>query len=179
MKRFGWLSLLLLVGGAACGGADMATPASRTLPFSVTSERDDIATAVAWEGDTAVVDIRSAGGIGALELVRLTAGWPEAVELRLHLAGLENLTLEYGATRVTAAVSSHGEGVIQGKTTAGAPETAITAADPAWIPIVIVTDDATDTAVPLQNGFFAARLPADFYAGNPGRLVVSWIDFYR
>lgn len=178
MRGLGWLGLLVVVGGVSCG-ACTAVPAGGTVPFDVIPQRDDVAFALAIEGDTVVVDLHSVGGIGAVELVLTGSDWPDPLELRLHLAGLENLTLSYGATRVTAAVSSQGGGVLQTRTSPGAPETTITAGEPAWIPLEVVAVDGADMAVPLQSGFFAVRLPADFYAGDYPSVLVSWIDFYR
>lgn len=174
----------MLLGGVACT-AVAPQPPDPVPAFGVTPNKDDIDVALEFVADadgltTAVVDIHSASGIGQVDIAAPDGAWPDVVELRLHLAGLENLTVDNGDMQVTAAVASSGSpAIFQSKTTADTPETPITPADPAWIPLTIETADGSEPAVPLQNGTFVARLPVTAFAPDARPLTVRWIDFYR
>lgn len=72
--------------------------------FTVTSRKADDTVTVGGDHDRTVFEIRSPSGISRAAVERKGDAWPKAVVVRLHLTGLENLTVSNGAVAVHSAV---------------------------------------------------------------------------
>lgn len=166
----------LVVLSVGCGTAVSPTETPPAYQITSTKPADQI---TITPGDGVVVfDVFSESGIGRAEM-RLTDGrWPDQVDIRLHLRGLESLTLAYGAVVVQTAVSSSGDHAIsQTVQTAGQPPAA-TEGTPYAMPLTVAGGDGP-IVIPLKEGYFAMQLPPDFTAGDYTAFTLNWIDFYR
>ncbi len=171
MRRWMLLGLVLL-SGVACTVAESPADAG----VEVATADDDVTTAVSTSefADSAmtVIDIESERGIGSLTLARTGNAWPSSVALRLHLNGLENLTLTFDDTELTLAVSSTADGQVLQSVNEGDPsaETQILSAnDENWMEVEVSAD----------GDAFLVMLPQALLTSSAETADVSWIDFYR
>ena len=109
---------------------------------------------------------------------------PDAVILRLHLRGLENLRIDNGQIEIIASILSHsGNRILQrirnvSDGTGKAKE--LQAADPRRLAIKIVDRAPKPTGkIPIQDGYVEIMLPAVLLAKPGSTLHLNWIDFYR
>lgn len=175
LARIGfWLVAVGLTGGllVACAqpllvSSSPAAGAAPTLAVAVAKPGDRVA--LAADAERVTLDIWSASGIGSAR-VDLTAGaMPPQVLLRLHLAGLEQLTFAYGAALIQLSLSSSDGQVRQSMVQAG-QESQLTPASPYWMEIALpATADAP----------FLVTSPPAFAASPADGFSVGWIDFYR
>lgn len=167
-----WLSVLLAVVAAsalvACAPPPAAAPAISEFQIA-TDKTDNVVTATA-EGDRLLVDVQSASGIGNAG-VRAAAGTlPPVAVMRLHLAGLEQLTFAFGDVVVKLSVPSSGDQPVLQSVVEAGQESPITPESPYWME---VTKPAT------ADNLFEVTSPQAFTASPPANFTVGWIDFYR
>lgn len=134
---------------------------------------DDQVTAKA-EGDRVVFDIVSPSGIGGAQIVRKNTAWPAVMALRLHLAGLESLSIGNGKNTLKISVLSHGNRdrlvhlVRDGKEGPQLDKTS-----PFW------TEVGTREADGRQSDKFHVIIPRALLDEAGNKLEIHWIDFYR
>ncbi|MFM1892772.1 MAG: hypothetical protein RLZ44_1849 [Pseudomonadota bacterium] len=109
---------------------------------------------IAATAKSALIDISSESGI-ATGVIRLTAGsWPENVTVRLHLAGLEGLTISSGAVvfqkedLTVKAFDRHGN--------------------------LFHEKYLLD-----KKGYYEIELPSALFADQATEVTIHWVDFYR
>ena len=121
-------------------------------------------------GQPTVVDIQSPRGIDRCVLKRTGDHWPEQVVLRLHLKGLESLSVAAGETSLAWAVEYAGE--------AGSPR--IRTENIGYEGAAkIVTRSKVAPRIPLEDGYFDIEIPARLLQQDPRELRLQWVDFYR
>ncbi len=173
-KGFLLALLLFLAGCGASGTANIPTS-----PYQVTTDKASDAV-TSTEGDGQVVfDITSKTGIGRAEITRADGQWPDQVEIRLHVRGLESLTVTYGGVAVHTAVPSSGDKIYDQTVQLPDKPSPAKALDSRYEMPLIVVDADGQTDIPLDDGYFALRLPLDFHEGAFTTFSVDWIDFYR
>jgi hypothetical protein len=164
--------LIIVAASTLCAAADDSPP------LVVIAERDSDRLEVTVENDEATVSVYSPSGIGGAVIERASEQWPEAVVLRLHLTGLESLSLASGEMKLAASVSSQDLTVRLWKD--GDERAPLDDTSPLWMAIRILDGDGQPAKkLPLRDGCFEMRLPKALFDGNPQSITVSWIDFYR
>lgn len=109
---------------------------------------------IAATAKSALIDISSESGIST-GVIRLTAGsWPEKVTVRLHLAGLEGLTISSGAV------------VIQKE------DLAVKAFDRHG-------NLFHEKYLLDKKGYYEIELPDALFADQATEVTIHWVDFYR
>ncbi|MCB8986022.1 MAG: hypothetical protein H6659_19490 [Ardenticatenaceae bacterium] len=171
----GLLVLLLLVTG--CGAAGAATPESSPYQVSVDKGTDTV-TVTPGAGEV-VFDITSKTGMGRAEISRADGAWPERVEVRLHLPGLESLTVTYGDVEVHTAVPSTAEKFVDQTVLLPGQNAPTRTLDTRYEMALTVVDADGQTDIPLDDGYFAVLLPLDFREGGYTSFTIDWLDFYR
>ncbi len=167
------LYLAMLLALTACN-----TPAPLTLTASPT--KADASLLVETEGQQALIQIHSPGGIGGAAVEITSAPRPEKIILRFYLRGLEELRFTYADTLITASVASTGEhNLRQTVRQANQPEQPLSPASPYWLKIRLVTEDGSPGNIPLQNGYIEVETPPDFIQSQERKFAIEWIDFYR
>ncbi|MFN2201416.1 MAG: hypothetical protein ACK2UO_09420 [Caldilineaceae bacterium] len=120
-----------------------------------------------------VLDIYSESGIGKALLWVAEPARSTDITLRLHLHGLEQLTISSGDSTVIAAVASYGtNAVTQSSVDQNGTETPIDPGSPLWMTI-----NRGETVGGMPQ-YFDVTLPAAVTQSN-GIFRLSWIDFYR
>jgi hypothetical protein len=165
---------LLPLGMAGC----LAVPAmssAGSAQYRVVSQQDGDGITIDSTTPDVTIDITSERGIGSTEILR--AGQPpKSLTIKLHLKGLEEMSLAWDATRVTAHVGSGNGDVREEVSVDGGRAASIDNASPYWMPIRI---ESADRLIPLRNGYFAVTAPPAFIEAAPQRFTLKWIDFYR
>lgn len=168
-----WLAAAGLFGGllAACAQPVLITPGDdRPAPeLAVTGDKPGDRVAVTADPARAVLEIWSASGIGGARVDLVAGSMPPQVLLRLHLAGLEQLTFDYGDALVQLSVSSS-DGLVQQSVVQAGQESQITSASPYWMEVA--RPAAADAP-------FLVTSPPAFAASAADYFTVEWIDFYR
>lgn len=118
-----------------------------------------------------IVEIRRPRGIGQAEFTLPAGIRPDKTVFRLHLRGLEGLSVAHGGSSVQVSVSSHGDLAIREWR-----EDELPLAEKDRIPVSPVSASGDAPCIPL-DGWFDIGLPASC----TGDCVVSlsWVDFYR
>lgn len=151
--------------------------------IEVTLDKSDDTADVILEDDQAIIDVRSASGIGGLHAALVAGDWPSVVVVRLHLKGLERMEIGYGQFLIVSGFSSTSEPAplpsVYAISEAGGSEPVIDADKGFYPTIHVVPAEGSQPAIPLQNGYFEVALPPDFYIGQPDAFTLQWIDFYR
>ncbi|MEQ8788545.1 MAG: hypothetical protein RIC55_19705 [Pirellulaceae bacterium] len=177
MIRQVWLLAIVVLANCSLGMAQ--ADKSQTLRTT-----DEIQAAIA--GDVATLDIRSASGIGKGKVERAGDAWPKTVVLRLHLKGLESLSIRGGDVLLETYVSSSDPAKQYANLGRGGDEPKpIDRRSPYW-PILRreqarAEDDTTKPATtkPATDGYFEITLPPKLLAENPRVLELHWVDFFR
>lgn len=168
-----WLAAAGLCGGllAACAQPVLLSPADdRPAPeLAVTVDKPGDRVALAADAERVTLDIWSASGIGGAHVDLVAGSMPPQVLLRLHLAGLEQLTFDYGEAMVQLSVSSSDGQVLQSVVQAG-QESQITPASPYWMEVA--RPAAADAP-------FLVTSPPAFALSAADHFTLGWIDFYR
>jgi hypothetical protein len=171
--------LLLLVMGllpVLAWADDSAAPAK----FKITTKRKDDTVEVQADKDKTLFIIKSPFGISQAVIEREGEKWADAVALRLHLKGLENVRASNGKVTLDAAVA-----IQEGKANVrlwkdGKEDAPLDEKSPFWMEIRMVGGDGKPAKeIPLKDGYFEMALPKAFFKGNPKSITVNWIDFYR
>jgi type 1 glutamine amidotransferase len=138
---------------------------------------EDRVTEVIHDGST-IFSVQSPSGIGGATIRQ--ESWPDHVSLRLHLRGMEGLTISNGSVAFKASVLSHSGNrrllsvVYNGQEQV--PEegsrywTEIRAFDASGEPV---------QGLPEGGGYFELVLPQALFEARPKSLTIDWIDFYR
>lgn len=159
------VALLLLAG---CIGVRQRMTPPPEISITTAAESDEIVLSFrqneAGASWSAVLDLTSPTGIGSGRVSLMAGAWPEPVLLRLHLAGLEELTLKTGEAVVQLSISSVPERTLRQVDAAGQ---SLSPASPLWLD------------VSLGDGYFDVLLPPDLLASAGGAFEIRWIDFYR
>ncbi|MFO0823285.1 MAG: hypothetical protein U0792_09215 [Gemmataceae bacterium] len=154
----------------------VADDAGQGPKFKITSQRDDDTVTLRTDKAAIIFDIKSPKGISTATIERTAEKWPDVV-LRLHTRGLEGFGVSHEKLKLRGAVSVQREG----------PRTPLSKEDEKedskavpWGEIVAIGSDGkpTDNRV-LKDGYFEVRLSKAFFEGNPKKIEVHWIDFYR
>ncbi len=149
-------------------------------PFHITTKRDDDKVNVQVEKDTTVFSIRSPFGIGQAVIERKLDKWPQSLNLRLHLQGLERLRISNDVLTLEASAA-----IRDGKPeirvwVKDKEETPLDDSSPLWIDIrMLEKDNKPAKNIPLQDGLFEFTLPKPMFENNPEYFRIEWIDFYR
>lgn len=144
-------------------------PVQPAAAVTVTDARNAAVTSE-WRGQTLLLEITSPTGIGSASITLGEGVVPRDIVVRLHLAGLEQITFAYAGATVQGSLSSVGEPAVRQEVLlpgAAAPE-AIDEDSPYWL-----------TIASLDEGGFDVRVPEDFLASGARAFALSWIDFYR
>ena len=129
------------------------------------------------DGNPIVVEVHSPRGIGKAK-VQLPVAPSEGVMLRLHLRGLESLTVRQGDTRVRLEVPSRaGAAPTQTVARRDGSSGILREGDPLWMAVRIAGTDATHP--PLPAGWFEVQLPRALLASAGGSYELEWVDFHR
>ena len=139
-------------------------------PGSLTEQTVAGASVLAIKGD----------GIGRATVSCDADQWPQAVILRVHLRGLESLSIANAGVELKASVLSHGEHpTLLHLWQAGKEGPALAKDSPYWIAIRRLGPDGKPVAgLPPAGGWFEVDIPKAFLT-NTKQLKLSWIDFYR
>jgi len=173
------LSLLLACSLMAGCAAPLGAPETPAPVFRLTAEGNGNELTVSTEGETAIVDVQSQSGIGSATIKLVSGEFPENIVLRLHIQGLEEFSLSYNETTITASVSSSdSRSVFQSVASPEEGERPITPDSPSWLDITIVSDQATPH-IPLDQGYFEITLPKGLLTEADSSFSIQWIDFYR
>jgi hypothetical protein len=154
------------------------------LKITLRKPEDRVETVVREGG--AVVTVTSPSGIGGAVLERTGAAWPEPLEVRLRLHGLESLKVAIGPMRIRG-WGSH----------AGNPHTSVDAfyfqdngreedlrlrdpQDRFRMKIQAIDDQGKPAKeVPLQGGHFEFTLPGALLVPRAKTVEIEWVDFHR
>lgn len=173
MLKFAPAALLILAFAATTTAGDCIPP------FKIMAKRDNDRVDVTFEKEKVTFSVQSPFGISEATIKPTGEKWPDAVELRLHLNGLEHFKVSNGK------VTLEGSAFLQnGKPRVrlwkdGQEDRPLDANSPYWIDIHIVGGDGNPAKeIPLKEGYFALTLPGALFKDNP-TITVSWINFYR
>lgn len=122
------------------------------------------------------IDIQSPTGIDQITISRTSDSWPEKLHLRLHLRGLEQLTIKHGGCSLQWHVSSTEAPKSRQFRLDGNQELEVTATDAFYAEVKIV---GKQPSIPLKDGYFELQVPPKVFMGNPKQLQIAWIDFFR
>jgi len=150
--------------------------------FGVAPKRSDDRVEVRAEEGRVVFTVASPCGIGEATIRCRTPQWPTAVVLRLHLRGLESLTITAGPLTWGASVSSSAPQAVRLYVSEAGKqqEKAVDRHSRYWTELRILNADGKPAAgLPGPGGWFELQLPAALLAGQPQALAIRWIDFYR
>jgi len=153
----------------------------RTSAFVIQNrKRDDRITAGA-EGKRVVLAVTSPSGIGGTEIARKEPTWPAELALRLHLTGLESLTIANGKTTLKVSVLSHGKFDRQLYLLTDYKEgPTLDKASPFWTEVRAFNADGQLTdKLPAKGGWFELTVPSALLGADVQKLEINWIDFYR
>jgi len=144
------------------------------------TKRDTDKVEVRADKDKTVFIVKSPFGISQAIIERTDEKWPDAVMLRLHLKGLENLKVTNGKVTLEGSAS-----LMDGKPVVrlwkdGKEDAPLDAKSPYWMAIRILDGDGKQAkGIPLKDGYFEMQLPKAIFEGKPKSITVNWIDFYR
>jgi hypothetical protein len=169
------MGLLALQILAACA----AQPGQPAPALEVAAAGDGNRARVTVSGVDAVVEVESERGIGELTLRHLGGPAPGRIELRLALAGLEQLEVDHDGGQLTASVASGpGHAIRQTMRSPDGGERALAPGDGDWVPIGIAAAEP-EPPFPLAEGRFVVELPGALIATPSRTVTVRWIDFFR
>jgi hypothetical protein len=117
------------------------------------------------------VEIRCERGIDGCVLQRTGEQWPEKLELKLQLRGLESLKVTSGNAMLEWSVPSSGESATNVTLHSGKRVAVLAAGNPLFASVNKVKEQ--------EANYFLLQIPANLLAENPDQLKLQWIDFYR
>jgi hypothetical protein len=169
----GAMALLVAAGCAPASGAADPT----VLGVSTTGSGNSAT--VTLTGDTALIDVASTSGIGALTLTHSSGPFPQAITLRLALGGLEELRLAYDDQQIVVGVSSGVPHTIhQSLRGADGRERALGPGDPHWVGVEL-SPEQLQRPFPIAGGGLSLTLPPGLIEAAPHELSIRWVDFFR
>ncbi len=123
-----------------------------------------------------VFSIHSPSGIGSATIHR--DSWPDHLTLRLHLRGLEGLTVHHGSVTLKASVLSHSGHHRLVRVVEDGQEVPVKDGSPYWTKILAFNAKGKPVqGLPGQGGYFEMIVPKAMLEAKP--LTIDWIDFYR
>lgn len=182
---------VILLGSAASVFVGCAISADGQTALIATALRGDVrivpeldadpgASYLAGSSPPPVAHIYSESGVGEAELRFAGGAIPPHFTLRLHLSGLEALTLRCDGAEVRASVQSYGDYTVRQTIVGsdGQAGPALLSNDDAWVPITPAYGEqaGADSHRPV---YFDVKLPAAFTDAGCKLLRVDWIDYYR
>ena len=157
---------------------DFPTATEMRLSAQATVKKpEDRITEVINDGGT-IFSVQSPSGIGSATIHQ--ASWPGHMRLRLHLRGLEGLTISNASVTVKASVLSHSGNRRLLRVVNNGQEQVTEEGSRYWTEIKAL--DAKGKPVqglPEEGGYFEMVLPQVLFETNPKSLTIDWIDFYR
>lgn len=138
---------------------------------------EDRVTENVHDGHT-IFSVRSPRGIGSATIHR--ESWPDHVSLRLHLRGLEGLSIRNGSVTFKASVLSHSGYRRLLRVVVDGQEKVVDQGDPYRTEIGAFDANGKPVeGLPGEGGWFEMLLPQAFFEAKPKSLTIDWIDFYR
>lgn len=150
--------------------------ANRNPPFTIQSQREDSEFQLKTRPSATIIDVRSRVGIDRATIKRVADTWPQSVVLRLHLRGLESLTVGAGNVSVRWSVPSTAPSSRLVSLYRDGISSRLDDTSPYYSKLHMV--DGTGT-IPLKDGYFELTLPTELFDENPDEISVHWIDFFR
>jgi hypothetical protein len=165
-----------------CAAERDALPASVFIRLTGANLANDRVTA-STQGRDIVLDVHSGSGIGKAEISVKNKEWHDPLVVRLHLHGLEMLSVSNGEFSIRTSVPSHPpyDSLVElVPTGAGQTPLGVTAASAYWMPVRIENRiDPGRREIPLEDGYFEVRVPAVLLSDSPDTVSIEWIDFFR
>ena len=157
---------------------DLPTATEMRLCAEATVKKsEDRVTEIINDGRT-IFAIRSPSGIGSATLHQ--DSWPNHVSLRLHLRGMEGLTISNGAMTLKTSLLSHSGHRRLLHVVGDGQEKVVETNDPYWTKIrAFDANGQSVRGLPEEGGYFEIDLPVELFESKPKSLTIDWIDFYR
>ena len=165
-----WICCVLAV---VCTTALAAEPRSIAAGFAIQCRRPDDRVAIVTEGDAVIIDVVSPFGISNATITSSEPKWPDNMILRLHMGGLEGLSVASGARTLSASAQSHGEFTRRVQWTSD-----LSTPDPGLLKAFTADGQPTDK-LPGKGGWFELTISAGMLSPADSKLEIHWIDFYR
>ncbi|QLQ05406.1 MAG: hypothetical protein HZY76_04450 [Anaerolineae bacterium] len=162
--------------GAAAPAAPTARAGTSTVIETTLGRADDRIDVQVVDG-TATLDIASQTGIGAAAVQVLAGPYPTAFVFQLHLKGLEQFTLTYGAVKIDVAVANDGSDQARQTLIKDGVEQPLTP-EPYWMPVTVTREAGVRIPGTVREDL-PARRPARFFTVQPPAFSITWIDFFR
>lgn len=165
--------LLLILTITACtelpsAGQPQSAPAGNVELATVTLlDENGNRILLATENNTARIEVFSESGIGNADLNIPNSTYPDQVTLRLHLQGMEELTIRHVAGTHSVSISSIGDNTINQSVTDQLGERVLAANAPERL------------TVTAADGYIDVALPQSFINAQTRDFSIRWVDFYR
>jgi hypothetical protein len=179
------LRLILVVPGILGSTLSLdrlpAQAAGPTRVLTADVKKKDLVT-IRADARSAVVSFTSPSGIGEAVIRRTAEAWPRQVVLRLGLRGLEQVSILNLDADVTlrGSVLSHGSHRRLLEVAEGKKSSRVGQGSPYFTKIEAFNRKGRPAKkIPLDEGYFQMKIPAAMLKGNPEKLSIRWIDFYR
>lgn len=181
----GWVAVLVVLGacapaagpGAAGDMTPGATEATSTVVEATPGKAGDQVDVQVIDG-TATLDITSQTGIGAAAVQVVSGPYPTAIVFQLHLKGLEQFTLTYGAVIIDVAVANDGSNQSRQTLIQDGAEQPLAPDSPYWMPVEVTTaPGSSDKGLPERT--YRLSAPPDLLTTQPPAFTINWIDFFR
>ena len=142
------LAIALLLLFSILGMTNIATAYGEDRPLKIITRRGDDTAEVNVEKDKTTVSIHSPFGISQAAIERNGQSWPDVLNMRLNLKGLEQLKVTTGKITLEAAVSSQDGKLRLWKE--GKEDSPLDLKDPFWMEIRMIGKDGKPmTTIPL------------------------------
>ncbi len=125
--------------------------------------------------EKSILDIHCPFGIDRAVIERNAHHWPETIEIRLHLSGLESFTIRAGETTLRWNVLSTQQNV-SCTLQEGNREEVVTSESAYYSDILIIDKKQNHS---LKKRIYKLRVPSELLKDNPQVIRLEWIDFYR
>lgn len=171
-----WRTILCMLCAAGAARGETKDEA-----LTVKPAREGDAVRISVEGKVATLDVTSLRGIGGATITRKVEKWPEQIVLKVHLRGLESLTITVGKVALRASVLSHsGNTRLLHVVRDGKEGPRLKPGDEMWMEIKVLDSQGKEAkGLPPKEGWFEMSIPAALLAGEEKGLDLHWIDFYR
>ena len=175
-----FLAALVAVGHIAQAAAQ-APKASEPAALEIKCRKNDDAIKVSRDGGKTLLSVTSKSGIGGASVERKAEHWPQELVLRLHLRGLESLTISGGDLRLAASVLSHsGNARLLHLPKDGTDGPQLDKSSPYWMDIQTLDAEGKPIkGLPRDGGWFEMRVPKALLVDQTKVVTLGWIDFYR
>jgi hypothetical protein len=135
---------------------------------------------MAVDKNTVKLDVLSESGIGGATITMKHDKWPKTIVLRFHLRGLEWFSISNGKIKLSGSVLSHSGNPRLLHVDEDGKEKKVEMGSPYWTEIRVLDGNGKTTdGLPGKGGYFEIRVPKALLEGEPKRLELGWIDFYR